>query len=94
MKMDRQFSYERDWIEEARPGIPLVEALLLLSKALLAWGYPSAIDWSKIRLPVQDLAELLAQGVTIDSSSVEDLLTINSALADGEATMYKHYRSL
>ena len=94
MKMDSQFNYERDWIEEARPGIPIMEAQLLLSKALLAWGYPSGIDWSKITLPVQDLFELLEQVGEIDPCPVEDILTLNSALADGEAAMYVHYRSL
>jgi hypothetical protein len=93
MKMDRQFSYERDWMEEARPGIPLVEAHLLLSRVLLAWGHPSLIDWPKITLPA-DLVDLLEQIGEFDPCPLRDILTLNWALLDGETAMYVYYRSL
>jgi hypothetical protein len=95
IKMDIQFSYERDWIEDqARSGIPVMEAHLLLSKALQAWGYPSRLDWSRITFPVRDIFQLAEQGQDLDSASLRDIFTINSALLDGETAMYVYYRSL
>ncbi len=53
MKMDSQFNYERDWIiEEARPGMPGMEAQLLLSKALVAWVILHALIGARLHFPL------------------------------------------
>ncbi len=60
--MDIQFNYERERTErEAERGTPMVEAVLVLWKALNACGYPPQLDWGKLTFPVADVRTLAQQ---------------------------------
>ncbi|MCH8901839.1 MAG: hypothetical protein IIC88_06025 [Chloroflexi bacterium] len=98
MGMDSQFNYERDLLEDkAHPRTRMEEAILLLSKALRACGYPSRVAWTKLELPVEDLRDLAEQlgeqAGELDSLDPLASMAISLSLNAGERAMHDHFRA-
>jgi len=73
LKLDAQYNYDMDQLEdEGRVG-DCVETKLLLLRALKACGHPSDLDLSRLRLPIEGRFGLVAEAVRLDIRDLKEL---------------------